>query len=33
MAGSVRIVGKVRFVYARCDAGASGLQGANVQVL
>ena len=23
MAGSVRIVGKVRFVYARCDANAS----------
>ncbi|XPE60994.1 hypothetical protein ACNKHT_27460 [Shigella flexneri] len=25
MAGSVRIVGKVRFVYARCDADASYL--------
>ena len=25
MAGSVRIVGKVRFVYARCDANASYL--------
>ncbi len=25
MAGSVRIVGIVRFVYARCDAGASYL--------
>ncbi|GDP53773.1 hypothetical protein BvCmsOUNP013_01204 [Escherichia coli] len=34
MAGSVRIVGKVRFVYARCDADASYLayKGLNVQV-
>lgn len=30
MAGSVLIVGKVRFVYARCDADASYLAYFNV---